>query len=685
MTSAGAVPPSPHDKLAFRHDINALRAIAVASVVLYHFHLPYAWGGFVGVDVFFVISGFLMTQIVTKRQAKGDFKVWTFYADRFYRIVPALWAVCLAVLIGTAIWLDPLSLRGVARSVASSITFLSNFDYAAQGGYFGGASEANWLLHTWSLSVEWQFYLLYPLLFVIIARWEVLRRHKVAVLVVIALLSLLLCAAVPLTRYDALLRTSFFLLPARAWELIAGGLVALAPCHRLSPRIKTAALVAGLALILASVLTFNAGTAWPSLATVIPVAGAALVIAAGHGSARWTRLPGVQPLGRWSYSIYLWHWPVIAAFTYFAVENTALSIVAGVVLSIAMGWASYVLIEQKLTRRLFDRRTPSARPAVILNAAIGVLLVLTAGVYATRGLEALKFPKSEPTVVAAADRIKVAARDWTFPKSCATYHVTRTGLRICRQGGGGPVETFVIGDSYSEEISPRYRTLPRGATDPAVVFVTRPGCAPLPGVQLRGSIKNCGASTDEALAMAKAGDYPRVAIVASWLGSFNKAEGEPTRGRVCFERGLTCRASGDEAVYLRDATESFARLNRVIHDLRAKGAEVMVTKTFPQASEADPKRLLARLYRTRTLEDFGVPTDQMRRTAAYPNQLVDRLGGPGGAVLVDPLDHLCDVDCPLVVDGTPLYYDVSHIRTGAVSGPAFAFLDPYILPRGAKR
>src|SRR4051812_52274 len=124
MTSSGATAPSPHDKLAFRHDINALRAIAVTSVVLYHFHLPYAWGGFVGVDVFFVISGFLMTQIVTKRQAQGDFRVWTFYADRFYRIVPALWTVCLAILIGTSIWLDPVSLRGVARSVASSITFL---------------------------------------------------------------------------------------------------------------------------------------------------------------------------------------------------------------------------------------------------------------------------------------------------------------------------------------------------------------------------------------------------------------------------------------------------------------------------------------------------------------------------------------------------------------------------------
>jgi len=685
MTSSGAAAPSPHDKLAFRHDINALRAIAVTSVVLYHFHLPYAWGGFVGVDVFFVISGFLMTQIVTKRQAQGNFSVWTFYADRFYRIVPALWTVCFAILIGTSIWLDPLSLRGVARSVASSITFLSNFDYATQGGYFGGASEANWLLHTWSLSVEWQFYLLYPLLFVIIAAWAPLRGRKIAVLVAIGLLSLLLCAAVPLTRYDALLRTSFFLLPARAWELIAGGLVALAPCDRLGRRARTAALVVGLALILASVLAFNGGTAWPSLATVIPVAGAALVIAAGHGSAGWTRLPGVHWLGRWSYSIYLWHWPVIAAFTYFAVENTALAIVAGVVLSIALGWLSYVLIEQKLTRRLFDRRSPSARPGVILNGAIAALLVLTAGVFATRGLEALKFPRSEPAVVAAADRIKVAAGDWSFPKSCATYHVTRTGLRICRQGGGGPVETFVIGDSYSEEIAPRYRTLPRGPADPAVVFVTRPGCAPLPGVQLRGSIKNCGASTDEALAMAKTGNYPRVAIVASWLGSFNKAEGEPSRGRVCFERGLTCRASGDETVYLQDATAAFGRLGLVIRDLRAKGAEVMVTKTFPQASEADPKRLFARLYRTRALDDFGVPTGQMRQTAAYPNQLVDSLGGPDGAVLVDPLDHLCGADCPLVTDGTPLYYDVSHIRTNTVSSPAFAFLDPYILPRGAQR
>lgn len=673
MTQDAAPQTSPRDHLNFRHDINALRAIAVVSVVLFHFHVPWAWGGFVGVDVFFVISGYLMTQIILKRQGAGTFSIWSFYADRARRILPALWAVSAAVLLLGCILMDPLTLQGLARSVISSLTFLSNFDYAAQGGYFGGAAEENWMLHTWSLSVEWQFYLLYPVLFLILARFA--ANHVRTWLAVLCGLSFILCALIPLLPYDALLRGSFFLLPTRAWELLIGGLVVVFPMTRLGKGARTAILIVGLAAIVISILTFSRITIWPSLATVLPVIGTAMVIAAARSDAAWTRLPGVPALGRWSYSIYLWHWPVVALFDFLELQGPLASI-AGIAISLVLGATSYFLIERGLAVRLF-RQPAGGRIGV---AAVTGLVVVAAAVFATHGLRPLKFPADQPEAVETARRITMASKDWTFPKSCAEYRVTATGLRLCRQGGAGPVSTLVIGDSYGEEIAPRYASLSKGATDPAILFVTRPGCAPLPGVQLGGSTKDCAGSTAEALAMADKGQFSKIMVIASWLGAFAEAEGEPARGRVCFPSALGCRASGDPAVYDRDAAASFMRLSDHVRRWRAAGAEVTVVKTFPQSRDAAPNRLLATLYREGTLVNVRLDAQEMRVTAAYSNGLVDGLGRASGATLIDPIDHLCTDECPLIENGAPLFYDGSHIRSSAVAGPEFAFLDPSILP-----
>lgn len=681
MIRSAAAPAVVKTRRPFRHDINALRTIAVGLVVLYHFKTPFVWGGFVGVDIFFVISGYLMTQIITGRLAEGQFNLWGFYADRFRRIVPALLVVCAVVLAIGAPLLDPIALKSVARSVASSITFLSNVDYTTQGGYFGAAPQSNWLLHTWSLSVEWQFYLLYPLLFMGLARLGAGSEQRWAVLASIGMASFLLCIAVPLLRYDAVLRASFFMLPTRAWELVAGGLVAMGPRFALGHAERVGLVATGLALILLSVLLFNDGTIWPNAVAAVPVLGAAFILSGNLADAPWTKIPGVQPIGRWSYSIYLWHWPVIAGLAYFGALESPIAAALGVLMSVGLGAASYYLVERRLTALVFEHGAARWR-----QAAAVVAVLCAAGVFfAADGLRSLKFPSSDPAVFAAAKQVEAASRDWTFPKDCAHYSTTSTGLRLCRQGGGGKVATLVVGDSYGEEIAPRYRSLARGAADPAVLFVTRPGCAPLPKVQLRGSIKDCAASTREALDMATSGRYPKVLIIGSWLGAFNEERGAPYRGRICFETHAYCRTSWDQGAYLRDATAAFARLRAEIVRMRDARIDVVVLKTFPADPSADPRRLTAALYRQRELPDFGVDTTSIRASAAYPNELVNTLGGPGGATLVDPIDFLCGRQCPMVEGGAPLFYDVSHIRARTVESPAFAFLDRYILPGAQPR
>ena len=218
--------PAADPRLAFRADINGLRAIAVLAVVAFHFGLAPARGGFVGVDIFFVISGYLMTGIVLGRIERGTFSILGFYLDRARRIVPALAVLIAALLALGALFLLQNDYFQLARQAGASALFVSNIAYWRDVGYFAPPVEQQWLLHTWSLSLEWQFYLLYPLLLpVLVRRAPSIWRH---VLAGADLLSF--AAMLALSRTDP--AAGFYLLPPRAWELLAGG---LATARRRSP------------------------------------------------------------------------------------------------------------------------------------------------------------------------------------------------------------------------------------------------------------------------------------------------------------------------------------------------------------------------------------------------------------------------------------------------------------------
>lgn len=216
--------------LEFRKDINGLRAYAVMAVLLYHFDVAGITGGYAGVDVFFVISGFLMTAIILPKVEAGRFSLPGFYLARVRRILPAVAVLCVAVLAFGWFWLVPYLYESLGKNAGASLLFISNFTYNRAGGYFAAPAHDNWLLHTWSLSVEWQFYLLYPLLLMLLARLPRSSRGLVGA----ALLFILLASwafAVYLT--NAKPTSAFFMLPARAWELLAGSLVFLYSDHPL--------------------------------------------------------------------------------------------------------------------------------------------------------------------------------------------------------------------------------------------------------------------------------------------------------------------------------------------------------------------------------------------------------------------------------------------------------------------
>jgi len=328
----------------FRLDINGLRAFAVLSVVLYHFGVPYVSGGFTGVDVFFVISGFLMTGIVLE---KVDHKgIFDFYVARFLRIVPALVATILALLIFGYFSLSTSEFELLARNATASLLFYSNNYYAAHSSYFDPSSDLNFLLHTWSLSVEWQFYLIYPLIVLAIKKCRL--PVSLSILALFCLSLVYVALGLSGTKEDL-----FYLLPTRAWEMLAGALVYILSSRGALTNFKHLSKlnILGLLLILFSLFTAEGSQAWPGLATLIPVAGAALVIVANNQNAYLIKNKAAQFIGTISYSWYLWHWPVIVVMRYYRVEMDAINIGAGIAVSFVLAVISYYLIEMPFRKR----------------------------------------------------------------------------------------------------------------------------------------------------------------------------------------------------------------------------------------------------------------------------------------------------------------------------------------------
>lgn len=289
----------------FREDINGLRAIAVISVLIFHYSYNWLPGGFVGVDVFFVISGFLMTSIIFRGLANDSFSFLSFLKARATRIIPALLTVIIVVLILGYIFLEPLSYGPLGKHAASSLSFFSNIVYSRESGYFNQDSFNNMLLHTWSLSVEWQFYVVYPLILIILSK--IFSIGKLKIIIVLATV-LIFVYGVYFTYKDPV--PAYFMFYARSWEMLIGGLAYLYPL-RLSGKRSFGFEFVGLALIFISFFIISSSTAWPGYMALVPVLGTYLCILANNNN---TILSGytLQKIGLWSYSIYLVHWPIIA-------------------------------------------------------------------------------------------------------------------------------------------------------------------------------------------------------------------------------------------------------------------------------------------------------------------------------------------------------------------------------------
>jgi peptidoglycan/LPS O-acetylase OafA/YrhL len=330
--------------LIFRSDINGLRAIAVIAVVLFHYNSTLLPGGFAGVDVFFVISGFLMTGIIFKNLENNSFDLYSYYGARVRRIIPLLIVVSLTLLTVGWLMLDPVNYKDLGDQIGHSITFLSNIFFMRELDYFDQEVIKKYMLHTWSLSVEWQFYIIYPVILIVFKKYFSIKNLKIILVVGLALSFVIsIYSTIHWPTY------AYYLLPSRAWEMMLGGVAYIYPLG-ISKNNKKYVYFIGITLIISSYFLMNGESAWPGYLAFFPAFGAFLIIVANLKANLITDNFIFQFIGKCSYSIYMWHWPLLVIFRAIDYE---LNIYLYLIITLILSSLSYSFVEKKKWNVLF--------------------------------------------------------------------------------------------------------------------------------------------------------------------------------------------------------------------------------------------------------------------------------------------------------------------------------------------
>ena len=357
--------------MKYRPEIDGLRSVAVVPVILFHAGLGLFSGGFVGVDIFFVISGYLITTIILERLNGPGFSLLDFYARRARRILPALLLIMAVTTPFAWAWMLPSEFKDYAQSLAAVSLFSSNFLFWLESGYFAAAAEAKPMLHTWSLAVEEQYYLFFPLLLMLF--WRRTARGTVILLCTILVLSLVTSEILWRQAPEA----NFYLLPSRAWELMVGSLCAVSVL-RFGEKPNSALAWLGLGLLVVSIFMFDKQTPFPSLWAIFPVAGTALILVCSGGTtvARLLSTRVMVGIGLISYSAYLWLQPLLAlARIRDPMTPPVWFMVVLGLMSLPLAWLSWRFVEQPV------RHMPGAAWKVVTGAAVGSMAVFVAGAF----------------------------------------------------------------------------------------------------------------------------------------------------------------------------------------------------------------------------------------------------------------------------------------------------------------
>jgi peptidoglycan/LPS O-acetylase OafA/YrhL len=560
--------------IAYRKDVDGLRAIAVMAVVVYHCSEALLPGGFIGVDVFFVISGYLITRLVASDIARGRFSIAEFYVRRTKRIFPALFVVLLSTLAIGVFLLAPSELSNLGRTTAATASFVSNIMFWQETGYFDTAAERKPLLHTWSLAVEEQFYLLWPVTLFLLAKMRI--RFQMAVWSIVVLSFGASC-------YLAVRQppAAFFLLPARGWELLTGAALALGmlpvPRRRVARELSAAA---GLTLVGLALFTLDRNSLFPGWNALLPCVGTALLIASGESGVTFVgrRLLMLRPvvfIGLISYSLYLWHWPLLALARVTQRGELSPDQAAGVAaIAALLSIATWRLIEIPLRAK---GPSPSPGPILARYAVVSVaVFLLGAATYRSGGL--IRF--ADPAL-ARAERARYDINP--LSQQCLRWQsaVGPLATDACVSGQEQFKRRLVVwGDSHADSAAPGFARL---ANDHryATQQLTMAACPPLPQARVAGPGANydpCHAFNKQVLEyVTQTPAVEVVALVARWTLYTENARFGDDPGPITYlvdDEDPTQASAASKRVFKR-------ALAATLHALSSAGKSVIILGTIP--------------------------------------------------------------------------------------------------------
>lgn len=623
----------------FRYDINGLRAYAVILVVLFHFGITGFEAGFIGVDIFFVISGFLMTSIVIKSLDKGNFSLLKFYLARGIRIVPALFVVCTIVLILGWLLVLPTDYKALAKHTFSSINFFSNIVYWRESGYFDTDSHNKALLHTWSLSVEWQFYLIFPIIVALLYKIKKSRKFLLIFFILGTIISLILSIIITAKNPSA----GFFLLPTRAWEMLAGGLIFFIPKEKI-PYKKPLEFI-GFFLVAISCYIFSTDTLWPSYNAILPVLGAFLILLAHQQNSIFTKGSVFQWLGNNSYSIYLWHWPIVFFLHYFYKNDDYIFVIAGIILSIILGWLSYTYIENPTRKKLSNLSTVKAYFLWFLS--ISILSLISIMIF--------KFDGVRSRFSTEISNISLAKYDINPRKEeCHSSPYNNTLLKCTY--GNGPTTLIVVGDSHADALlNGLIHALPK---EQSLTTYTISGCSTILGLKRTDeSHFKCGEQISNLMKIIK--EYPdNIPLVI--INRLNPIFNSEYKNKPKYFVSKPHKSINQE--FISEMEKAYLDTIKELSTNR----KIYITKPIPEALIDIPNTAAKAKFYGLSTNGLTIPTKEYLDLNKQVIEAQNKASLQYGIKLIDLTPFFCIKGiCHFTKNGMPLFFDDDHMTWSA--------------------
>ncbi len=638
--------------MTYRPDIDGLRAVAVLLVVFFHAGFPYLSGGFIGVDVFFVISGYLITSIIVSEVKQEKFSYINFYERRARRILPAMYVMSFIVLLATLFFQMPDDLEKTAKTLFFATLFSANIFFWRTTDYFSGDSDFEFFLHAWSLAVEEQFYFIFPIVILLFFN----RGKWLLLLTVFAFVASFLISVY--TSYHHVW-ASYYLLPSRAWQMMAGALLAIVSFQGLKLGSKQAGLLGILAFlcILLPAVFYSKQTRFPGLAALLPTLGAAgLIFVGGIHHQNWISkllsLSWIKFVGLISYSLYLWHWPVFAFLRNYE-ANVKLSVgmsVLGIVCSFLFAFASWKFVEAPFR----DKKRFSLRKIFsIVGFSSLALLISCVSIVLLKGIPS----RIDPQII----ELSQVSESEVIDNPCVQKTAADIkNKNICRVGNDSSVATIALwGDSHLGALKKEFSLLLNDA-ELSGVFLGKTGCPPIEGVLKRNLADGqaCLGFNEEVLSfLVGNSQISTVVLHARWAlsveGTRYGAESGPNYELVDT---LSSKPSTNNANVVDVA------LNRTISQLLAAGKKVVLIAGVPEVGVSVPRVMENNLFWGKK-RDIRPSFDNFSVRQASTNRILQTISERFPEVqLIYPSSVLCDDEyCAIALNGHPLYFDDDHL------------------------